>query len=288
MKIAPECIPCLLNRLLFETDIVDHARAHQVMKEACAIFNSQLSPDINSAELATTLHKRTYEILGNNDPYKKLKALAMSMGIQLEAKANALIEQSSDKLRTAILCSIVGNVLDFGIEGALNDPGEFSTCFDAIYDEGLGHDDVDKFKQYLNEEAVILLFTDNCGEIVFDKLLCKELKKFGTRIILIVKGEPILSDATLADANQIEMSEVVDEIITTPDYAVGVNVKNLGPELERHLEDADLIICKGMANFEALSETNYKPIAYILRTKCSPVANALGLPKNINAVKLIE
>ncbi|MCK5636872.1 MAG: DUF89 family protein, partial [Thermoplasmatales archaeon] len=49
---------------------------------------------------------------------------------------------------------------------------------------------------------------------------------------------------------------------------------------------ADLIICKGMANYEAFSETNYRPVAYLLRTKCTAIANSMELPLNINAVKL--
>jgi uncharacterized protein with ATP-grasp and redox domains len=43
-----------------------------------------------------------------------------------------------------------------------------------------------------------------------------------------------------------------------------------------------------MANFESISETDLAPVAYLLRTKCSPVANAMGLKKDINAVKLFS
>ncbi len=288
MKIAAECIPCLLNRILYETRLVDPACAGVVMKEACGILNFGLSPEICSAELATRVHHRTYEILKTEDPYKKVKELAMSVGLQLEAKAKSLIAQSSDSLRSAILCAIVGNVLDFGIEGSVNTPEELIANFDAIYNEGLGHDDTDSCKKYLEKGGKILLFTDNCGEIVFDKLLCSELKRFEVQIILVVKGEPILSDATVVEAEQITMNEVVDEIITTGEYFVGLNINNLPPELKNHLQSADLIISKGMANFEALSETNYKPIWYLLRTKCKPVAAALDLPKNLNVAKLIK
>ena len=212
----------------------------------------------------------------------------MAVGFDLLPKAEALIAQSNDKLNTAILCSIVGNVLDFGIDGSLQTPEELKTNFDRIYNEGLGHNDVDKIKQYLKKDAKLLFFTDNCGEIVFDKPLCKELKKYGVKIIVVVKGKPILSDATLLEAKQTNLKEVVDEIITTEHYAIGFDVKNQSATLRTHLEHADLIISKGMANFEALSETEYKPILYLMRTKCNPVAAALHLPKNINVAKLIE
>jgi uncharacterized protein with ATP-grasp and redox domains len=60
------------------------------------------------------------------------------------------------------------------------------------------------------------------------------------------------------------------------------------PELNNALKKADLIICKGMANYEAFSETDYKPVAYLLRTKCSAIAKSIGLPMNVNIVKLIK
>ena len=57
--------------------------------------------------------------------------------------------------------------------------------------------------------------------------------------------------------------------------------------LER-LNSVDLIICNGMANYESFSETNYLPIAYLLRTKCDAIASSMNLPLNINAIKLYE
>jgi len=288
LKITPECVPCLLNRLLYEANLVDPKQAYNVMREACGILNSDLSGEICSAELATNIHKRTYELLGTKDPYVEIKELAMRVGLQLEDKAKKIINQSEDKLRAAILCSIVGNVLDFGIAGGLNTPEELVASFDQIYDEGLGYDNTENIKKYLKKDAEIVLLTYNCGEIVFDRLLCHELKKYEVKIILVVKGEPILSDATLKEAQDIKMIDVVDKIINTGVYAVGLSVNNMPTELEEHLTKADLIISKGMGNFEALSETNLKPVFYLLRTKCAPVATALRLPKNINVAKLIE
>ena len=288
LKITPECVPCILNRLLYEVNLVDPKQAYSVIKEACGILGSDLSCEICSAELATDIHKHTYERLGTKDPYVVIKELAMQVGLELEDKAKKIINQSKDRLRAAILCSIVGNVLDFGIAGGMNTPEELVAKFDQIYDEGIGYDNTENIKKYLKKDAKIVLLTDNCGEIVFDKLLCHELKKFEVKIILVVKGEPILSDATMKEAKDIKMIEVVDQIINTGVYAVGLAVNNMPSELEDHLKDADLIISKGMGNFEALSETNLKPVCYLLRTKCTPVAMALGLPKNINVAKLIE
>ena len=70
--------------------------------------------------------------------------------------------------------------------------------------------------------------------------------------------------------------------------AIGLDFENLPSMLKKSLDQADLIICKGMANYEAFSETDYKPIAYLLRTKCTAIANSMNLPLNKNAVKLYK
>jgi uncharacterized protein with ATP-grasp and redox domains len=260
------------------------------MKEACQILGEEFSTDKCSAELATKVHRSVYELLGCVDPYNNIKELAMNVGLQLEDKAKKLINTSdpSERLRTAVLVSIVGNVLDFGIPGGVSNPDELLSNFDKIYNEGLGHDDIDQLIPYMRTGAQIVFFSDNCGEIVFDKLLCQVLKEFGVRITLVVKGESILSDATLAEAEHIGMDKVVDEIITTEVYAVGLSIINIPVELKKQLENCDLIISKGMANFEALSELEFGPVFHILRTKCEPVAAALGLPKDLNVAKLFK
>ena len=117
---------------------------------------------------------------------------------------------------------------------------------------------------------------------------CRELKKFNPNsfITIVVRGEPIISDATLKDVQELNFNEVVDEILTTGCFAIGVDFNLLPPKLERAIKRADLIICKGMANYEAFSETKYGPIAYLLRTKCSAIANSMKISLDVNAIKV--
>jgi uncharacterized protein with ATP-grasp and redox domains len=180
--------------------------------------------------------------------------------------------------------------MDFGIEGVSNNPKTLKDIFEKIFFEGLGHDDYPKLKKHLEKAKHVVLFTDNSGEIVFDKVLCHELKIFNSSIFitLVVKGKPIISDATLKDAQELDFKEIVDEILTTGCFAIGVDFNLLPPKLEEVLNRADLIICKGMANYEAFSETDYKPVAYLLRTKCSPIANSINIPLDVNVIKIID
>ena len=288
MKIQASCIPCLLNRTLYETDLIDSSLALKVMEEACRIIGKYDLKDTCSAEVATEVHQATYFILGTKDPYKIIKNRCNQTALSLLPKAEKLIESSDDRLKSAILCSIIGNVLDFGIPSSPESPEKLVEQFDNLISEGLDVDDTEKIRAYLEKGGNILYFTDNCGEIVFDRLLCREIKNFDIHLGLVVRGEPILTDATIEDVHEFGLDEVVDEVLTTGCFAVGVDFNNMGEDLKKALENADLIISKGMGNYETFSETDYRPIAHLLRTKCEPVAFAMGLKKNINVVNIYE
>ena len=292
MKITTECVYCLLNRIIYETELStkDVELRTEVIKKACGMLSEIYSPDECSASIATRVHKLAYETLGDNDPYKELKDESNNIAKSLVPLVEELVNNSDNPLKMSMICAIIGNMMDFGIAGGSSHPGMLKEVFGKTVKEGLGYDDFSKVEVLLKKASHVVLFTDNCGEIVFDKVLCRELKKAYPNcfLTLVVRGAPIISDATIEDARAFGFDEVVDEILTTNCFAIGVDFNSLSDRLRAVLDKVDLIICKGMANYEAFSETDYKPIAYLLRTKCAPIANSMGIPQDINAIKLYE
>jgi uncharacterized protein with ATP-grasp and redox domains len=286
MKIQTECLPCLLKRILFETELstTDKKRQTQALCTACSLLAKLYDPEVCSATIATKLHKAVYDALGDSDPYKVLKHQSNTIATTLVPKVESLVTTSPDPLKASMLCAIIGNILDFGIDGSSAHPQMLLDVFDRLYAEGLGHDDYETVKKHIQQATHLVLITDNCGEIVFDKILCRELKTFnpGLHLTAVVKGEPILSDATEQDAQEVNLHEVVDELLTTGCYAVGVDFTKLPSKVKKALDHADLII------YESFSETSYRPIAYLLRTKCSAIARSMNLPRNISAIKIEE
>lgn len=292
MKIQTECIPCLIKRIIFEAEqsTDDPKIRTAVIKNAVKTIAELYDPNECSITIATKVHKIAYDTLGDIDPYKDLKDRSNKVAEELIPRIEELVKKSDDPLKTSIICSIIGNMLDFGIEGASNNPEGLVDIFEEYIEKGLGYDDTEQLKDLLSKSKKVLLFADNCGEFTFDKILCRELKKAYPKInlTLVVKGESVLSDATREDAEKLNFAEVVDTILDTGCFVVGVDFKQLPNDLEKALNETDLIICKGMANYEAFSETDYKPIAYLMRTKCTAIANSAGLPVNINAVKIFD
>jgi damage-control phosphatase, subfamily I len=288
MKMKARCIPCLLNRVIFEAELTDadYKKQEDIVKNAARIILDNYGKGKSSAQIATLVHKAAYDMLGNSDPYSKLKKRSNEIARKLLPEAERFIDESDDRLESAILCSIVGNSIDFGIEGSASSPEELEIIFGNELIKGLHHNDLKRAKKYMKGD--VLYFTDNCGEVVFDKLVCRELKKQGASITLVVKGEPILTDATYDDVESLNFGDVVDDIMTTNSFAVGIDFDSITDELKHKLENTSLIICKGMANYEAFSEKPYKPIFYFLKAKCMSIAEDMNLPLGANAIKIYE
>ncbi len=295
MKIRGDCIPCILNRVIYETDLArdgDDGKGEdkvRILAGACRIIGGA---DSNTAvnELATEVHRANYKMLCNADPYSKIKKKSNDVAKSLLPVAEEIIFRAENRLKAAAICSIVGNILDFGILGSSStEPEELIENFEEFYMEGLGEDDLSRMRKLLNGK--VLFFCDNCGEIFFDALLCRELKNFDIELIVVVKGEPMLTDATLEDAHLSGIDRYADKLLTTNSNAVWINFNEIGDDLREEFESANLIISKGMANYEAFSECGCSgtklrcPIIYLLRTKCTPIAEDMGLERDINVAK---
>ncbi len=281
MEMAPECVPCLLGRVLFEVELCNPRKSGAAMKDALKVLKEGFEPGANSAEVATRVHQRAYQVMGCADPYLDLKIKSQEIAREIFPRAQCLVETSTNRLEAAALAAIAGNVMDFGIAG-LDDPTALLRQFDAIVRQGLDVNDLSQVRQRLVSAKKVVYLMDNCGEDVLDALLIREIRTLGPKVIGVVKGEPILTDVTMEDARRSGVDKEFDEVLTTGMFAVGVNEKGLGDRLRRELEEADLIVSKGMANFESLSDSRFRPIVYLMRAKCRPVAEAIGAKKDDN------
>ncbi len=289
MKMKPRCVPCLLNRVLYESNLVmdDERKKTEIMKKILEKMAEIYTMERGSAEIATEIHSLAYHLLGVDDPYKDLKERSNRVALQILPEVEKRVAESEDMLEEAILASIAGNSVDFGIAGSASSPEHLLTKFWDYMEEGLAYNDIEEMKKLLHGD--VLYFTDNCGEVVFDKLVCKILKEnYDIHLTLVCKEVPILTDATYEDVIALGFDKVVDEIMTTGSFAVGVDFHKIPKELEERMRNASLIISKGMANYEAFSETDYRPIAYLLRIKCESIAEDMGLKQGTNVVKLYK
>jgi len=287
MRFAAECVPCLLNRVLYEVELVAPERADEAMESSLAILDAEFRRGVNSAALATRVHRAAYAIAGTDDPYSELKIRSDQVAEKLFARSSAFVDGSADRFEAAALCAIAGNVLDFGIAVGIETPEQLEKAFQSLVAEGLGVNDLPEAKKLVKRSKTVLYLLDNCGESVFDRLLVREIKRLGPKVIGVAKGEPILTDVTLEDAKRVGLDKEFDELLTTGQFAVGLDVAKVGKKLKERLASADMVVSKGMANFEALSDESVRPVLYLMRAKCEPVARAVGANRNDNVARLV-
>ncbi len=286
MRFSADCVPCLLNRVLYEVELVAPERTEEAMAAALEIMAPRYRQGMNSAKLATQIHAAAYRISGSKDPYLDLKVRSNEAALAVLEKARGLVEAAPDRLEAACLAALIGNVMDFGIDVGMVGPEALRDHFDSLWAEGIQVNEVAELRRLLQRSKKVLYLMDNCGEVVLDLLLVEEIRKLGPEVVGVYKGEPILTDATGEDMVLAGLDRAFDRLLSTGMFAVGIDMARASPELHQEMESADLIISKGMANFESLSDEAYRPVAFLLRTKCRPVAQAIGAAEGQNVVRV--
>ena len=287
MRVTPDCVPCLMKRVLFQARLLDNGCESDAVAAALKVYAKEYDPDRNSAEVATEVHRAAYEVMGA-DPYYQMKIDADRIAGEFLDQVTDYVEKSEDRFAAAIRVAVIGNIMDFGVGLAIERPEQFRDRFQALLDQGIGADDTERLREKLKGSKSVLYFFDNCGESQFDKILIQEIQRMGVRVVGVVRGQAILNDVTFEDAQRIGLDRILDRTVSTGLFAIGANLSKAGGDLKEELERADLIIAKGMANYESLSDQDAGiPKVFILRTKCEPVARSLGVPADINVVRFV-
>lgn len=274
MKIYPLCLPCFLNQVRKAAEVAGLSREKtiEIEREAARFIYKDLEPEKSPGHNATYIHRIFKKMSGIEDPYKTLKDKYNSIALKLEPQLRKEIyEKAEDRLAAAIKLAALGNVIDFGVPTVFDLEEEirnfFKTPF-AYFDEAI-------LERFLVPGKTVLYVADNAGEIVFDKFLMRELKERGLKVVLAVRGAPILNDATVEDAVKTGANEIADELITTGKDYIGVDFEFASEEFKKAWEKAFFVVSKGQANFETLEGVDDKDIFFILKAKCEPVAREL-------------
>lgn len=268
----------------------DRKLQFEAMVSLTRLLNKEFKPTAVPAWLGTKRDRLVKTVTGNTDPYAKKKLMSNQRALETLPTIKRLIAQQTKpegKFRQACLAAIVGNIIEFDI---LQHEFNFDNISKLVLqaEQDLAVDEVSKILDLAKKAEEILYLTDNSGEIAFDTLLVRELKKPGAHVTVAVKGKPIINDATLQDAKTVGMHEVADELISNGTDTVGLIARDCSKRFLARYRSADLVVAKGMGHAESLTETKLtRPHALLLRTKCQPVARYFGTVKGKNVAKLM-
>jgi len=290
MKVTLECAHCLLERAINQVKLAtdDPELQMQVVTEMLKFLGDNFNDESVPSNIGTDRDLMVQRMTGK-DPYKDLKHESNEMALGILPELRVLVENAGDshsRFRMAALIAAAANAIEFDVSGRDFSLDELKHII-ANVESDLAIDQVSEFRELCENAEEILYLMDNAGEVVLDIILIDELRKIGPKVVAVVKGGPILNDATMMDADEVELSKYADEVIDTGTPAIGVNLERSSNEFKKRFLSAELIVAKGMGNFESLTEFELDcPVVHIMRTKCNPVAQHVGCPRNKNIVMI--
>ncbi len=272
MRIYLDCIPCFIRQSL---DAARHAtkdnRIHErVVRKVLSLVNG-LDMNQSPPAIGQQIHRLVRELVGVEDPYLMVKSEFNHAALELYSKMRQFVIGSQNPLATAVPLAIAGNIIDFGVNGSLQKSDiekTISECLAADFPDA----PLKSFQQAIDQADDILYIADNAGEIVFDRLLIEQLPI--EKITVVVKGQPVINDATMNDAMLAGLPRIV-EVIDNGSDAPGTILESCSQSFRWRFDKADLIIAKGQGNYETLSDVR-KNIFFILKVKCPVIARDIG------------
>ena len=269
MKTYLDCFPCFLDQALRAGRIVtkDEKKLKRILEEVGKML-SRIPLESTPPESGRLIYQKVSEITGIPDPCKDIKEKSTKEALALYPLLKDQTNTAKDRLLTAIRIAIAGNVIDFGVNNEFH--------IEETIDETLGKDfaifDYNQFKAHLNDSDEILYIGDNAGECVFDRVLIEEMKK---PVTYVVRGAPIINDATYEDAIQAGIDKVAT-IISSGTDAPGTILERCHADFRKIYDHSTFIISKGQGNYETLSNEK-RPVFFLLKVKCRVIADHIGV-----------
>jgi uncharacterized protein with ATP-grasp and redox domains len=273
----PQCIDCLLSlvrdvTLMAAPDNLDLAeKTESVAREIIA--EAEINPT-SSPQVANRILREVRRLSGVNDPFAEFKAREMDQARQIVLQ---LESQIGTDLRSRVSLALLGNSLDF-----FNDPQKVLADIPRrkLKDFSYFQNDTDQLEIALHRrpETVVYL-TDNAGEVYFDRPLYDYLQQRSRKAILAVKGGPALNDLTREELKAAGLEDVFEAVTDTGTDGAGIDWENVSTDFLDLITSADIVISKGMANFETLYARDMAaPVFFLFKVKCEPIHNYIQAP----------
>lgn len=280
-QFVPECVACHVRQavsLLARSGAQDGV-AQPVLRAvlkylATADFN--VSNPVLGAHVAGLVREAT----GVDDPYVEDKRRANESALELLPHLQRKVDEATDPFQVAMRLAIAGNVIDLGPVEHVGSREVRDAVEDALTC-ALPTEPVKALRHAVGQAERILYLADNAGEIVLDRLLLAQLPR--NRVTCVVRGGPIINDATLDDARSAGVDRIV-HTMSNGSRIPGTHLPACSEAFQRIFERADLIIAKGQGNYESLVHEQCYPVFFLFKVKCVGVAHFAGLPVGSAAV----
>ena len=278
MKVSAECMHCLVKRQAENIKkYPDEEKKAEYLGKVLGIIANGAAEE--PAPVLLSHIGRLHEVyFGKPFSFDELKKGYNAMLMEREEEIRQKISKADDPLALALRFSQIGNYIDFGALGSVDDE-KLRDFLEQAETLPLSEDTYLKFTENLKTAKKLVFLTDNCGEIFLDKLLLETIAKAYPHLerTIIVRGEPVLNDATMEDALQVGI-EACGKVIPNGTNIAGTYIPWLSAEAKTEMDEADILIAKGQGNFESLHGCGLN-IYYLFLCKCQWFMERFGLPQ---------
>lgn len=270
MKVYYDCYPCFLRQSI---EAARHAGATDPQTKAVlqSVLQTIMGLDERATppEIAAVIHRTVRQTLKIEDPYEKEKEKSTEEALAIYPDLKKLAGDGSD-IGTLLRIAIAGNIIDAGVGGR---HGDLWKTVERVLALPFAIDDRETLIREMGRHERILYLADNAGETVFDRVF---IETIDNAVTYVVKGHPVLNDATVKDA----LAAGLDRCATIVDNgsdAPGTVLDSCSQEFRKIFESSDLILAKGQANYESLSQAG-ENVFCLLQVKCPVIARDIGAP----------
>jgi uncharacterized protein with ATP-grasp and redox domains len=267
-----DCFPCMVRQTLEAARMAraDEALQRRIMHQALNLLSQHSVGTVSTPpEIAYQIHRMVHSQTGAEDPYREAKRAGTERALALYPELKEIVRQADDPLDAALRISIAGNIIDLGHSLAY----DLKSTLDRVLTQPFALDRREALRAMASSARRILYLADNAGETVFDRVLIETL---AVPVTYTVKGGPVLNDATRSDALEAGIAPAA-EIVETGSDAPGTILSQCSDGFRRRFAEAELIVAKGQANYETLSDRGAR-VFFLLQVKCSVIGEDIGAP----------
>ena len=200
------------------------------------------------------------------DRFREEKAQSNRFVLERLERIRERAEAMENPILAGLKFAILGNYLDFSALQGQVDFGKLEEMLDSALEMELDDSVCRDFLGELERGRTLLYLTDNAGEIGFDRILAEEIHRAypHLNITFCVRGEVIVNDATREDAKEVG---IPFPVIDNGNRVGGTVLELMSGESRQALENADVILAKGMGNAETMLGCGYN-VYYAFLIKC--------------------
>ena len=209
-RLRPECVDCIIKSYLKKIpEGIDKDSALEYKQKMLKIV-AEAPHNLSAPIITKDIKELQAQMFGIHDDYSEIKVHFNQLMLEFEGQMTQDVLKSDDPLKTAIIYAMLGNYIDFGAMDNV-DENYLKELLKTVHNQKIDEDAYQKLNNDLVHAERLAYITDNCGEIVMDKILIKTIKYLYPQIeiTVIVRGKPVINDATLVDAEQVGLTDIV-------------------------------------------------------------------------------